>query len=85
MSTGWIYDHLKPHAAALKVAPPLMLRAIAAAKKKKDRIDVEDPFEVEPRSDHISPSQRRTAPEVRLWEVHRFTRSATIDAHPLCA
>jgi transposase len=36
--TGWIYDHLKPHAAALKVAHPLMLRAIAAA-KKNDRID----------------------------------------------
>jgi hypothetical protein len=27
--SGWIYDHLKPHAAALKVAHPLMLRAIA--------------------------------------------------------
>src|SRR5690348_3852703 len=37
--TGWIYDHLKPHAAALKMAHPLMLRAIAAAKKKNDRID----------------------------------------------
>ena len=37
--TGWIYDHLKPHAAALKVAHPLMLRAIAASKKKNDRID----------------------------------------------
>ena len=37
--TGWIYDHLQPHAAALKVAHPLMLRAIAAAKKKDDRID----------------------------------------------
>src|SRR5215467_6213532 len=37
--TGWIYDHLKPHATALKVAHPLMLRAIAAAKKKNDRID----------------------------------------------
>jgi transposase len=37
--TGWIYDHLKPHAAALKVAHPLMLRAIATAKKKNDRID----------------------------------------------
>jgi hypothetical protein len=36
MFTGWIYDHLKPHAAALKVAHPLMLRAIAAAKKKND-------------------------------------------------
>ena len=39
MFTGWIYDHLKPHAAILKVAHPLMLRAIAAAKKKNDRID----------------------------------------------
>jgi len=39
MFTGWIYDHLKPHAASLKVAHPLMLRAIAAAKRKNDRID----------------------------------------------
>ncbi len=31
--TAWIYDHLQPHAAAVKVAHPLMLRAIAAAKK----------------------------------------------------
>jgi len=37
--TGWIYDHLQPHAAGLKVAHALMLRAIAAAKKKNDRID----------------------------------------------
>jgi hypothetical protein len=35
--TGWICDHLRPHTAALKVAHPLMLRAIAAAKKKNDR------------------------------------------------
>src|SRR6202158_1620989 len=39
MFTGGIYDHLKPHAVAVKVAHPLMLRAIAAAKKKNDRID----------------------------------------------
>jgi len=39
MFSGWIYDYLKPHAAALKVAHTLMLRAIAAAKKKNDRID----------------------------------------------
>ena len=37
--TGWIYDHLLPHAAQVKVAHPLMLRAIAAAKKKNDRVD----------------------------------------------
>jgi transposase len=35
--TGWIYDYLLPHAE--KVAHPLMLRAIAAAKRKNDRID----------------------------------------------
>src|SRR6267142_3899083 len=37
--TAWIYDHLQPHAAAVKVAHPLMLRAIAVAKKKNDRLD----------------------------------------------
>src|SRR5580704_6820854 len=39
MFTGWIYDHLIPQAAALKVAHPLMLRAIVLAKKKNDRVD----------------------------------------------
>lgn len=37
--TGWIYSHLLPHAAQVKVAHPVMLRAITAAKKKNDRID----------------------------------------------
>ena len=37
--SGWIYDHLLPHATQIKVAHPLMLRAIAAAKKKNDKID----------------------------------------------
>src|SRR3954469_14650471 len=37
--TGWIYDHLLPHAEKAKVAHPLMLRAIAAAKRKNDKID----------------------------------------------
>ena len=37
--TGWIYDHLLPHAQKVKVAHPVMLRAIAAAKKKNDKID----------------------------------------------
>src|SRR5215472_9767238 len=37
--SGWIYDHLLPHAEKVKVAHPLMLRAIAAAKRKNDRID----------------------------------------------
>src|ERR1700726_2922205 len=34
-----IYDHLLPHAAQIKVAHPLMLRAIAAAKRKNDQIN----------------------------------------------
>src|SRR5215469_4019334 len=38
-SPAGFYDHFKPHAAALKVAHTLLLRAIAAAKKKNDRID----------------------------------------------
>lgn len=37
--TGWIYDHLKPHAREIKVAHPLMLKAISASKKKNDRVD----------------------------------------------
>ena len=37
--TGWIYDCLLPHAEQVKVAHPLMLRAIAAAKRKNDKID----------------------------------------------
>jgi len=37
--TGWIYDHLLPHAEKVKVAHPLLLRAIAAAKRKNDKID----------------------------------------------
>ena len=37
--TGWVYDRLLPHAAQVKVAHPVMLRAIALAKKKNDRID----------------------------------------------
>lgn len=37
--TGWIYDFLMPHAEKLIVAHPLMMRAIAASKKKNDRVD----------------------------------------------
>src|SRR5271165_5804018 len=37
--SGWIYDYLLPHAEKVKVAHPLMLRPIAAAKRKNDKID----------------------------------------------
>lgn len=39
--TGWIYDFLKAHARELKVANPVMLKAITAAKKKNDVADAE--------------------------------------------
>jgi len=39
--TGWVHDRLAPHARELKVAHPLMLRAIACSKKKNDRVDAE--------------------------------------------
>jgi hypothetical protein len=38
--TGWINDHLLPHAESVKVAHPFdAARAIALAKKKNDRVD----------------------------------------------
>ena len=37
--SGWVYDALKPHAAKLNMAHPLMMKAIGASKKKSDRID----------------------------------------------
>jgi transposase len=39
--TGWIYDHLEDYAVELQVAHPAMLKAIACAKKKNDRLDAE--------------------------------------------
>lgn len=37
--SGWIFDTLKPYATKLEMAHPAMVKAIAAAKKKNDRID----------------------------------------------
>ena len=39
--SGWVYDQLRPHARRLEVAHPLMLKAIACAKKKNDRLDAD--------------------------------------------
>ena len=36
--SDWIYEHLKPHAAALLVGHPARMKAIAAG-KKNDRLD----------------------------------------------
>lgn len=37
--SGWIYDTLKPFAAELQIGNPSMMKAIATAKKKNDRLD----------------------------------------------
>lgn len=37
--SSWIYDTLKPYAAQLDMAHPVMMRAICAGKKKNDKID----------------------------------------------
>jgi transposase len=39
MFTGWIYDHLETRGATVKVGHSAMLKAIAAGKKKNDRVD----------------------------------------------
>lgn len=39
MFTGWIYDHLVSRGATVKVGHSAMLKAIAAGKKKNDRLD----------------------------------------------
>jgi len=39
MFTGWIYDHLRPHAAALKVAHPLMRAPSRPQRKRTTGID----------------------------------------------
>lgn len=37
--TSWVYEHLRTGANLVKVAHPAMLKAIAASKRKNDRID----------------------------------------------
>jgi transposase len=37
--SGWIYDTLKPFAAALQMGHPAMMKAIGASKKKSDKLD----------------------------------------------
>ena len=37
--SGWVYDTLKPYAVQFDMAHPAMMRAIAAGKKKNDKID----------------------------------------------
>jgi transposase len=41
MFTSWVYDYLTESKAAVKVAHPAMLKAIAAGKKKNDQVDAQ--------------------------------------------
>ena len=41
MFSGWVYDQLRPWARRLELAHPLMLKGIACAKKKNNRLDAD--------------------------------------------
>jgi transposase len=73
--TGWVYDWLAPHARRLKVAHPLMLRAIAAGKKKNDKVDAAMLADLL-RCD-LLPECAMATPEIReLRRVLRYRRLA---------
>jgi transposase len=69
--TGWIYDFLRPFAQDVKVAHPKMLKAIACAKKKNDRVDARKLADLL-RCD-LLPECHMASPEIReLRRVLRF-------------
>ncbi len=69
--TAWIYDHLCDRAEDLQVAHPARLEAIAAAKKKSDRIDARTLADV--LRCRLFPEIRMLPPELRkLRTVLRF-------------
>ncbi len=57
MFTGWIYDFLAPYA-EIKVAHPEMLKAIAAGKKKNDKLDAAKIADLL-RSKYLNPKSRQ--------------------------
>src|SRR5436309_8485428 len=61
--SGWIYDTLKPYATCLEMAHPLMLKAIAASKKKNDAIDAGKIADLV--RCHLLPACYVAAPQVR--------------------
>jgi hypothetical protein len=81
--TGWIYDHLLPHAEKVKVAHPLMLRAIAAAKRKNDKIDaskIADCLVARPKrliSGHINDARLLQAISPHLLSLNRAITRGT--------
>jgi transposase len=63
MFSAWIYDHLRAHGATVKVAHSPMLRAIAAGKRKNDRLDARKIADLL-RCDYF-PECHIAAPEIR--------------------
>ena len=68
--SGWIYDTLKPYAACLEMAHPLMLKAIVASKKKNDTIDARKIADLV--RCHLLPACYVATPQIR--ELRRLLR-----------
>lgn len=68
--SGWIYDASKPYAMKLEMAHPAMVKAIAAAKKKNDRIDARTIADL--LGCNLLPACHVASPEIR--ELRRLLR-----------
>ncbi len=69
--TGWIYDCLREQAAEVKVAHPLLLKAIVAGKHKSDRVDAATICDL--LRSNLLPECHMQAPETRaLRRVLRY-------------
>ena len=68
--SGWIFDTLKPYAMKLEMAHPAMVKAIAAAKKKNDRIDARTIADL--LRCNLLPACHVASPEIR--ELRRLLR-----------
>lgn len=63
MFSAWIYDHIRDQGGTVKVAHSTMLKAIAAGKRKNDRLDARKIADLL-RCDYF-PECHMTAPEIR--------------------
>lgn len=68
--SGWIYATLKPYAAELQMGHPAMMKAIAASKKKNDRMDARKIADLV--RCHLLPACYVAPPEIR--ELRRLLR-----------
>src|SRR3984957_13851255 len=63
MCSAWIYDHIRAQRGSVKVAHSMMLKAIAAGKRKNDRVDARKIADLL-RCDYF-PECHMAAPEIR--------------------